>query len=297
MSDSLLDFQDEKEGIDLKELISFTKRNFKIITSVASIITIVTIIYSLLLTPVFRAEVVAIPSVGILSQSGGSTTARLASLAGISLPGGSDANTTTAISLAESIKFNSMFIKDQNLLPRLFSNDWDEKNNTWKEDSEPTDLGAVSTFKDHYAIDFDKRDSIITFTVFWDNPKDAAELANEFVAAINSYIQQDAIDEAERSIEYLKNELSTTDLLETKTALFNLIESQMGKIMMANVKKDYAFKIIDPALPPLRRISPARTQMTIIGGVLGLILGFLFAFLRENNFFRHIFDIINDDST
>ena len=52
--------------------------------------------------------------------------------------------------------------------------------------------------------------------------------------------------------------------------------------MLANVREDYAFKVIDPAMVPKTKIKPQRRQIVIIGFFLGLIIGGIIVLLREN---------------
>jgi uncharacterized protein involved in exopolysaccharide biosynthesis len=53
--------------------------------------------------------------------------------------------------------------------------------------------------------------------------------------------------------------------------------------MLANVRVEYAFKIIDPAVVPEMKFKPARTRIVITGFVLGAAVGFFLILLR--NFF------------
>jgi len=66
--------------------------------------------------------------------------------------------------------------------------------------------------------------------------------------------------------------------------LFSLIEDQTQKIMLANVRDDYTFKIIDPALPPIGRIKPVRSQIAIMGFIFGFILSLIVALIKEKFF-------------
>ena len=52
--------------------------------------------------------------------------------------------------------------------------------------------------------------------------------------------------------------------------------------MLATIRKEYAFHIIDPAVPADldKRVQPTRTVMVLAGGILGVILGMLFVLLR-----------------
>ena len=63
-------------------------------------------------------------------------------------------------------------------------------------------------------------------------------------------------------------------------AINSLIESQINKIMLANVRKDYAFQVIDPAMSPSAdsQLRPNRPLIVAVGIVLGFFTGGLAAF-------------------
>jgi uncharacterized protein involved in exopolysaccharide biosynthesis len=52
--------------------------------------------------------------------------------------------------------------------------------------------------------------------------------------------------------------------------------------MLATIRDEYAFHVIDPAVPSDldKRVQPTRTVMVVAGGVLGVILGLIFVLLR-----------------
>ena len=290
-SKSILDYE-SNDGIEISTIIAIFKKNIKLFVASIASITFLSIIYSLLITPVYQAEVIAIPAEK--SSSLGSITSSfsgLASIAGIDLPSGPADDIQTTIAIADSKKFNILFVNQQNLLPVLFKEDWDEDTKSWIDNEPPSELSAQARMRAQYSIGYDKRDGIVSFTMNWDNPEMAAKYANKFVSSINNYIRDDEILEAEKSIEYLKKEIEKTTLVDIKNVLNSLIQEQLQTIMLANVREDYAFKIIDPAMVPKTRIKPQRRQIVILGFIFGLIFGSFLIFIKENqnnivSFFR-----------
>tara|TARA_B100001778_G_C18527759_1_gene602074 strand:+ start:229 stop:1116 length:888 start_codon:yes stop_codon:yes gene_type:complete len=279
---SILDYE-TNDGIEISSLIAVLKNHFRLFGATVISVTFISIIYSLLLSPVYQAEVIAIPaektsSIGSLTSS----FSGIASIAGIDLPSGPADDIQTSIAIAESKKFNILFVNQENLLPILFKEDWDEDEESWIENEPPSDLSAQARMRTHYSIGYDKRDGIVIFTMNWDDPNLAAKYANQFVSAINNYIRNDEILEAEKSIDYLKKEIKKTTLVDIKNVLNSLIQEQLQTIMLANVREDYAFKIIDPAMVPKSKIKPQRRQIVILGFILGLIIGAFVIAIREN---------------
>jgi len=68
--------------------------------------------------------------------------------------------------------------------------------------------------------------------------------------------------------------------------IYNLIESQIQTLMLANARDEYAFTVVDPAVAPETRTSPRRKLIVLSGGALGVFFGVLAAFAI--NIFRQI---------
>ena len=62
---------------------------------------------------------------------------------------------------------------------------------------------------------------------------------------------------------------------------YSLIENETKDLMLASVKPEYAFAVVDPAVPPEVRASPRRTLMVLLSIALGLVLGAVIAFARN----------------
>jgi uncharacterized protein involved in exopolysaccharide biosynthesis len=127
----------------------------------------------------------------------------------------------------------------------------------------------------------DVRKNVTTIAVDWTDAQTAAKWANEFVALGNEILRQRAIDEASRNIAYLDAQLDKTDVVELRKVIYEIIESQTKTLMLANGRREYAFQVIDPAVPPEIRSSPQRSLMVIGGTAGGFLLGLLIAFVIE----------------
>jgi len=254
-----------------------------------------TIALAFSLTPIYRAEVTLAPAAedksaasALAGQFGG-----LASLAGVNL-GGSGGKTEEAIATLNSRLFTDTFIKEKKLMPILFDDIWDENNKSWKVESDkdkPTAWQAYKLFNaDIRSISEDKKSGMLALSIEWKDPKIATQWANELVERINSHQKAAAIKESQQSIEYLKNELQETSVVEMRQAIFRLIEAQTKNIMLASVRDEFVFKIIDPAVVPEENIKPKKKLMAILGTIVGFMLGVFLAFLlafikkqKENN--------------
>lgn len=236
----------------------------------------------------YRAEVLVVPveegKVGgglsaLAGQFGG-----LAELAGVNLGGGAGRKETSVAYLGARV-FIEGFVKDKNLLPVLFASDWDAGAGKWKEQDEnkvPTTWDAYQFISKHVlSVEMDKKTGLVTLAVEWKDRGQAVEWANELISRANLDLRRAAIAETESSLAYLQQELTKTDVVEVRQAIFKVMESQFKTKMLANVQEQFAFKVIDPAAPMGADafVKPKRLLLIALGLVCGVLLGVLTAFV------------------
>jgi preprotein translocase subunit Sss1 len=101
-------------------------------------------------------------------------------------------------------------------------------------------------------------------------------MANDLVSSMNYHAKQHAIVEAKNSISFLEKELEQTSILNSQTMLYSIIEQQVQKIMLANIRDEFVFKVIDAAVNPTKPEPSKMILITLLGGFLG---GFISIFL------------------
>lgn len=255
-------------------------------TVIATILLLTTLagVYALLAEPVFEAEVtmIAMDEDDGASTSMPSGLASIAAGAGVSLE--SD-NYLRIVSLAtlQSRSFIKSFIDNAGLLPVLFTDDWDATDDRWKDEA-PTINDAYELYAEEImSVSQDFQTGLTTLGIRWRDPHEAADWANSLVEALNHEMRQRAITEAEESIAYLQMERESTSVLGVQKAIHDLIETQLNRKMQANVRNEYAFRVIDPATAPDADdpVFPKLVLLLCAGALLGLILGIAIAVVRD----------------
>jgi uncharacterized protein involved in exopolysaccharide biosynthesis len=235
------------------------------------------------MTPTYKVEILLAP---IIDESAGSAGAALAgqlgglaSLAGLELGSGGGAK-DQAVALLQSRTLTREFISEHNLLPVLFANSWDESSTDWKA-SDPEDVPTmwmgIKKFDRIRSVSESQKTGLVILAIEWSDPIVAASWATELVDQVNNAMRELAIEEAERSVEFLQSRLSETEIVEVRQAIYTLLEGQTKSLMMADIRREYAFKVLDPAIPPDLGdpSSPRKVLMTASGFVLGLMIGIL----------------------
>jgi uncharacterized protein involved in exopolysaccharide biosynthesis len=214
----------------------------------------------------------------IASEFGG-----LASLAGLRLPQESSKSAET-LAVLESEALTERYIAANNLLPILYAKRWNAAKRQWKVSDEhaiPTLWKANRYFKSKIReVSVDPKTGLVTMIITWTNPELAAQWANGLVKMTNDYLRQKAINQSERNIAYLTQQAAKTDVVGVKQVIYDLMQSEISKAMMARGNEEYALRVIDPAQAPEEPSSPKPILWTIASLFVGGFLSFLVALLK-----------------
>lgn len=243
---------------------------------------------SFAVTPTFRADVLLADSEGDGFGSGSKSAAagalgNFASLAGIYSESGGES--AVSVATLSSRMLTDRFIADKGLLPVLFSSQWDQQNQKWKNSDvkkQPTLWDADRLFgKVIRNVVVDKKTELVTLTITWTDPVQAADWANELVARTNTMLRTKAVERSNRNVQYLQQQLDKTTVIEVRQSIYRLMENEIKTLTLAEGAEEYAFKVIDPAVVPHRRSAPNRILYALSGILLGLVAGVIIALMRN----------------
>ena len=296
--------ENNKEEVNLIELLKVIWDGKYIISSITLAASVIAIIYSLSLPDIYRSQASLAPvgmegenSSGLASQLGG-----LAGLAGVSIGDNAGSKITIGLEVMQSRRFfNLIATKHDIVKPLMASKDWDRVNNkvVYDEDiydpklnkwvrepsppkgPEPSLQEAHLKFSSIFAVIPDKKTGIINLSIEHHSPYIAKQWLELIIFEINNLSRLDDMKQAEKSIDYLKDEIKVTNLNEIKEGISELIQSQVEKIMLAKVTPEYLFKIIDPHYVAEIKQGPSRALICILGFLLGFILGLLSVIIRH----------------
>jgi len=272
------------QEISLLTIWRFLWRNRLIVGSCFLLFAAAATAVSFKVTPRYRAEAVFSPAggsgnFGQLSGQIGS----LAAIAGINLGGEEGRKSEEELAYLRSRGFTAEFIRRHALLPVLYARRWDLHSGQWRGDP-PTLAEAVKLFSTKIRqISEDRRTGIVTLDIVWKDRYLAAQWANALIAEADDALRQRRIAEFSRSLDFLKQESAQAADVEMQTAVFKVIETELKDQMVARTRDAYAFKVLDPAVPPdaKDKDSPNKPLYFTLGGVFGLIVGSIWALSRQ----------------
>jgi uncharacterized protein involved in exopolysaccharide biosynthesis len=257
------------------------------IIGITTVFAVLSLAYALSATHWYESNVLLAPAEERSAPALAGALGGLASLAGVSIGGGDSA--AEALAVLASRNFTMDFIEDNDLLPVLFADRWDESTGTWfaGDSAEAPDIrDAVKFFdEDIRTVSRDRETGFVTLAIEWTDPELAASWANLLVERLNGRMRQRALAEAEANVGYLQTEFASTSVVTLQQSISRLLETEMQKLMLARGSEEFAFRVIDRALVPKSRSRPARALIvvlsTFVGGMLAVCLVFLLNALKS----------------
>lgn len=292
------------EEIDLAELFTILWAGKWLISAITGLAAAVSVVVALSLPNMYAASALLAPTEsggggfsGLMKQYGG-----FASLAGLSLQGGSEGSRLQlGLQLMKSRSFVGDFIGRHDIVPELMAVErWDSKSGKLQFDGEIFDPTSRTWFRDpgkqkipapsmqdaykeflaRLDVSQDQQTGYVTVRIEHQSPIVAAQWVTWLVEDINAAVKAQEVSEASKSIDYLSQQVARTSLADMQAMFFELIQSQTEIIMLAEVRPEYVFKTIDPAIVPEDRSSPNRRLISILGALLGWSLAVIAVLLR-----------------
>jgi len=293
------------DEIDLRELWNVIWQGKWVLIVVTFVFAVASVFYALSLPNIYKSEALLAPS----EESSGGGLARmagslggLASLAGVNLGGGPSDKTTIAIEVLKSREFISKFVERHDLLvPLMAAKGWgrgedkliidkdiyDERNKKWTREAkpprgvEPSLLEAYKQFIKLLNVSKDEKTGLVRLSIEHYSPFLAKAWVDMLILDVNEEIKQRDVLEANKSIEYLSDQLKKMSIADMKAIFYELIEEQTKTVMFAEVRDEYVFKTIDGAVAPELKSSPNKPLVCVLGTLLGGFLALLVVLVRH----------------
>lgn len=257
---------------DWSALVKAVAADRWIIAGVTLVFTTCGVAYALLAPQWYRADVVMVAAdqksmSSALGQLGG-----LASLAGVSLPSGSN---TEPLAVLRSQGFARSFIESRELTRDILEG--------FGESSSDEDVrDAVKLFETKVrSVIEEKKAGTVTLSIIWRDPVVAADWANSMVRMLNERQRDKALQEAERNVAYLQKEIASSNIISLQQSLGRVLEAEMQKLLLARGNDEFAYKVIDPAAAPKERFSPRRSVIVALSLLAGLIFSSILLISRH----------------
>jgi uncharacterized protein involved in exopolysaccharide biosynthesis len=293
----------QSEDLSLYGLFSLFLKNWLTLSICGFSVAIIALVWAIQQPNIYKAETVLMP---VTSDKGGlgslaGNLGGLASMAGIGLPDSGNDNTKLAMQLVQSRAFIGEFIEENNILvPLMAAEGWnlesdtliyneklyDTSSDTWLRQvkaplkPKPSLLEAHEAFMKILDVEEKPKAKFVKISLEFYSPKIAADWLGKLVTKLNNKIREMDIEEADKSILYLEKLTEESHISGLQAVFSSLLEEQIKSKMLAKVRHDYVFKVVDPAIAPDKKAKPQRALIIIIAGFLGGVLGLVIVLYR-----------------
>lgn len=263
--------EEDNDEINLLDYLKIIAKNKLLIIILICISVTITSIISFWMPEIYEAKALITPAVQLRDQGGMSV---IAAQFGIASPASS--NASEIVNILKSNILREKIIKKYDLLPVFFKKEAlegkTEEQKIWT---------GIRYLQSTLGISFNQKDNVVEVSMQFTDPKKAADIVNYTLTELTEYMSSEAKRIADTNKKYLESLIDNISDPLIRTKIYSLIAQQIETSMMAEVKENFAFKIIDPPRAPDRKIKPKRRANVMLSFVVSLFAGIFIAFFRE----------------
>ena len=290
-----------QDEIDIRQLFEMLWAEKILIASLTIFFSLAAVVYSLSLPNIYQSSALLSPVSQNESNQSSSNMGGLASLAGINIPqsGGKDAK---ALKKLNTLSFFTDNIYPNIYLPDLmaieswnantnityYKNDlFDNESGEWirsykyPKSQIPSPQESFKIFKKQFKVIKDDITGFVTIEVQHQSPITAKTWTELIVYQINDFFRAKDKLEAQASMDFLNMQISQTSQTEIKQVIAALLQQKMQKMTLIEANEFYVFAYLDPPMIMEEKIEPVRSKISILGALIGLLLGIIFVIVRN----------------
>ena len=225
---------DPTDEINLLDYWRIIWKRRKVVIYVFLISVVSTAIISLIMTPIYQAKATLMP----VESSQGRFSAALGALQNIPFIGGAVGGalgktaTDKLVNILNSRTVAEDVVKKLDLVKIIFKKQWDREKGAWKTDKPPTLQDTLQVLQKELVKVADDRKGLISISVEYEDPKLAAEIANEYTVVLQKFLNENTISLAKRNRIFLEKQLAVTKA-DLQTSEEELRSYQTNKKIMA----------------------------------------------------------------
>ena len=268
----------QAESLTLTRILRGLYRDRFIIFIITFLVSLASVIYSFSINNIYRSETYLklsenpsnyTESSSVMEAAGG-----LSSLLGISL-GGNDKLVLSNIKKIQSRSFlRSLIENDISFLNKLYaSKSFDALTKQLKfnssnyfdsldemKNSELVFFKVFEKYKKSLNLDLDQDSGLLLVSFDHVSPIFAKEALDKITNEINLSARKKSLENANKNLFFLNQELANNQNLLVKRNIGNLAEKELNKKMFAEVHtKEFLFEIVEPPFIPEKKIKPNRS--------------------------------------
>jgi len=221
----------------------------------------------------------------------------IASLAGIELPSGSNLDFTSFPLLMQSREVADVMVQNQDLMRRVYVDEWDPEANIWHQPARSAVGFALSQLKsiitgnpvatyaapdgvrlsefvsEEISASIDSKSNLLNIKVETEDPELMREFVEGLVFETDQFFRQRFIMAGTTALEFYKEQLMRAQSGEHREALAQLIVQEEQKLMLATRSNNYVAEVLRGPDISMKPTSPKSMMVLALSMILGLIAG------------------------
>ena len=266
-----------KKELTLNEFVHFVFRSKNQIIVSGLLSTIIGIVATFYIKPVYKSEVKVIMAVTekanpLLAKLGG-----LANFVGPKLGMGSEGLERIDL-IANSGNFIEKLVDEIKLKEILYPDMWDSKSNNWNDElKKPNEQQVLEDVRRTFKGEVDLEKNVYTIKSFVNTDTLSAQILNDYVDFLNVYLVRRNMNKIEDNLAYLYKKKK---MVKDQLILNEVVASISSEFRnQAFVNKDI-IEVIDSPLVPYKRHFPPKKIIVIATFIFGLVFGLIIAVIR-----------------
>ncbi|MBI5025655.1 MAG: hypothetical protein HZC12_02795 [Nitrospirae bacterium] len=255
----------------IMDYINVIKKHRTMIVIIIAVSVLTTGMVSFLMPKIYEAKAVITPVTQPKEPGGMSVIA-----AQFSIAAPASSNVSEIVNLLKSNILLEKIITRYDLLKVFFKEGFPEGPSKDK-----IIWGGIRYLKGIMEVKHNQRENIIELSVKFKDPRVAADIINYTLIELTDHMTGEAKRVAETNKKYLESLIDKNSDPFIRQKVYALIAQQIETSMMAEVKENFAFKVLDPARVPDTKIEPKIKKNIMLSFVTSLFIGIFLAFFKE----------------
>lgn len=279
--------------LKLSDILFILKKSIFKISFFVLIISLVSAYYSLKLPNIYSSSALIEIRDDDNSSTMNANYGNLASFAGISLSGNSrNMNAVVTETIKSRDFFRELLIKYPFLKKKLLAMQYydlesksesynkdiyNTKTDEWIKGKEKTFIKTHQKFLSSLEIVKNRKNPFYKINFNHISPKFSKEIIEIIIYEANNSIKKTILNESISKSKYLENKIREIQISDINKIFSSLLEKEVQKQLLMNVREDYVISIIDSPLIPEDKLAPSRTFIVILSAFLSFTFALVIA--------------------
>lgn len=261
-----------EDEINIWELLVILAKRKKIIIIITLSFFILSIGYSLMVTPQYKVSAKLIPKETSKKSLNLGSMGNIASMLGSNVSGMLSGGSLKTIQQTLHSPDFIFYLNDKyKILDVLVKN----KEKPIKKE------GLLKIYQNSININLNEENNALTLKLIHEKPVKAYMLMKNLLKGLNEFITKKQYQESKKMVRVLKKKIKNTNDPLLKSQLTKLWSNETKKMLYSSINKHNLYRVLESPFIPQKRVKPKRKMIVIISTFLGFFISIFLVFFIE----------------